>query len=107
MHAEKLCHKWLLKVMPGMHFKRLIALSAVVGSALRGGRLSVTGLGRSLKGQAKMKHCIKRADRLFSNHHLHSEREEIYRHISHQVLGSIKQPIILVDWSDIDAGKIK
>jgi hypothetical protein len=103
MHAEKLCHRWLLNVMPGMHRRRLLALVAVVGSVLRGGRLTITGLGRSLKGQAKIKHSIKRVDRLFSNRHLHSESEEIYRHLSQQVLGSIKQPIILVDWSDIDA----
>ena len=103
MHAEKLCHKWLSNVMPGMHRRRLVALCAVVGSALRGGQLTVTGLGRSLSGPAKIKHSIKRADRLFSNTHLHSERIDMYRHLSHQMIGSTKQPIILVDWSDIDA----
>ena len=103
MHTEKLCHKWLSNVMPGMHRKRLLALNAVVGGALRGGRLTVTGLGRSLSGDAKIKHSIKRADRLFSNSHLHSECKEMYRHLSHQVIGSTEQPIILVDWSDIDA----
>jgi hypothetical protein len=102
MHAEALCHKWLSTVLPRMHRRRLSALSAVVSGACRGGRLSVTGLGRSICSGAKTKHNIKRADRLFSNTHLQSERVEVYTRLSHQVLGAIKQPTIIVDWSDID-----
>ena len=103
MHAEELCHKWLSNVLPGMHRSRLSALCIVVGAALRGGKLSVTALGRSIRGEAKTKHSIKRADRLFSNIHLQSERQNIYRCLCHQILGSHRQPVILVDWSDVDA----
>ena len=74
MQAEELCHKWLSGVMPGVHAKRLLALSATVEGAYRGGTLSVTGLGRAIRSEAKMKHSIKRADRLCSNMHLQSER---------------------------------
>lgn len=35
--------------------------------------------------------------------HLQSEREEIYKRVSRQIIGTNQQPIILVDWSDIDA----
>ena len=103
MQAEELCHKWLSGVMPGVHAKRLLALSATVEGAYRGGTLSVTGLGRAIRSEAKMKHSIKRADRLCSNKHLQSEREEIYKQMSMQLLRNNHKPILLVDWSDIDA----
>lgn len=103
MHAEKLCHKWLQKVLPGMHRRRLSAVCAVVGGAFRGGKLNVTSLGRSIRGNAKTKHNIKRADRLFSNENLQREGDEVYRQLALVSLRGNKRPIILVDWSDIDA----
>lgn len=103
MHADKLCHKWLSNVLPGMHRKRLSALSAVVGGAFRGGKLNVTSLGRSIRSDAKTKHSIKRADRLFSNKHLQGESFEVYRQLARLHVRGNKAPVILVDWSDIDA----
>lgn len=103
MQAGKLCHRWLSDVLSGIHAKRVFALSAVLEGAFFGGKLSVTGLGRAIRSNARMKHNIKRADRLCSNHHLQSEREEIYKRVSRQIIGTNQQPIILVDWSDIDA----
>jgi hypothetical protein len=103
MHAEKLCHKWLQKVLPGMHRRRLSALGAIVGGAFRGGKLNVTSLGRSIRGNAKTKHSIKRADRLLSNDNLQREGGEVYRQLALMSLRGNKRPIILVDWSDIDA----
>lgn len=103
MHADKLCHRWLSNVLPGMHRKRLSAVSAVVGGAFRGGKLNVTSLGRSIRSSAKAKHSIKRADRLFSNKHLQGECLEVYRQLTRLHLRGSKAPVILVDWSDIDA----
>ena len=103
MHVEKLFHKWLSDVMPGMHKGRLLAVCAVASGALRGGKLNVTSLGRSINSAAKAKHNIKRADRLFSNAHLQSEQVEFYSRLAHQILGGTDRPIVLVDWSDIDA----
>lgn len=102
MHAEKLLHRWLLNVLRGMHRKRVLALGAVMTGAFHGRRLTVTSLGRSLRGGAKEKHNIKRADRLLSNKHLHSERLGIYEAVSRELLGAMRQPVILIDWSDID-----
>jgi hypothetical protein len=103
MHADKLCHRWLSNVLPGMHRKRLSAVSAVVGGAFRGGKLNVTSLGRSIRSSAKAKHSIKRADRLFSNKRLQGECLEVYRQLTRLHLRGNKAPVILIDWSDIDA----
>lgn len=102
MHVEKLCHNWVSNVLSGMHQKRLEAVCAVVCGALRDRKLGVTALGRSIQSQAKVKHNIKRADRLFSNEHLQSELDEIYAALSLQALGNKARPVIIVDWSDID-----
>jgi hypothetical protein len=103
MHAEELCHKWLSDVLPKMHPARRTALGAVVGGAVRGGRLNVTSVGRFIKSNAKVKHNIKRADRLLSNARLQSEQVDVYRQIAREVVGANPSPIILVDWSDVDA----
>ena len=65
----------------------------------------MTGIGRAIQSNAKEKHCIKRSDRLLSNHHLWAEREDIYHTLSMLMVGNIKRPIILVDWSDLDPHK--
>ena len=103
MRAEKLCHKWLLKVLPGMHRGRPSAVCAVVGGAFRGGKLNVTSLGCSIRSNAKAKHTIKRADRLFSNENLQSEVGEAYRQLALESLRGNKRSVILVDWSAIAA----
>lgn len=52
---------------------------------------------------AKTKHNIKRADRLFSNENLQREGSEVYRQLALVSLRGNKRPIIPIDWSDIDA----
>ena len=74
MQAEQVLHKVVDLSAPTMHRKRREALTANVMAALTGQSLTVTHLGRSMRSDAKEKHCIKRADRLLSNHHLHAER---------------------------------
>lgn len=71
-------------------------------AALSGARLTVTDLGRSIASRAKQKHCIKRADRLLSNPHIHRERSTIYAELVRWLSGGCQRPIILVDWSDLD-----
>jgi hypothetical protein len=60
----------------------------------------LTQLGRYRAGTAYVKHHIKAVDRLLGNHHLHAEREGIYRALSARVLAGIARPVIVVDWAD-------
>lgn len=105
MHARKVSHKILSNTLSWMHKTRLAALEECVLSAIESKRLSVTGIGRALNSTAKEKHCIKRADRLLSNHHLSAEREDIYHTMTVLMVGAIRRPVILVDWSDLDTHK--
>lgn len=105
MQAQQLLQKLLKKTCPDMHATRREALHASVLGVITGQQLTVTQIGRSIESLAQEKHCIKRADRLLSNSHLHFERTAIYHAHIQQIIGSQPTPLILVDWSDLDTGK--
>ena len=50
-----------------------------------------------MPGQAHPKHAIKRVDRLLENQHLRTERPLFYWTMVRALLGSLKNPLILVD----------
>lgn len=56
-----------------------------------------------MSGKAYPKHAIKRVDRLLGNRHLQTERSLFYWVMLRALLGPLKHPLILVDWSPIDA----
>lgn len=105
MNVARILNKSLCLVTPQMHASRRGALSACVASLLGGSSATVTRIGRGLKSRAKEKHNIKRADRLLSNHRLHGEAMTIYASMARTIIQGIARPIILVDWSDLDASK--
>lgn len=105
MQAQQVLHKLLMKTCPNMHKTRRASFEANVLAALIGRRLTVTDLGRSIQSTTSHKHNIKRADRLLSNPHIHAESVEVYRALCHQLIGSQRRPIILIDWSDMDEHK--
>ena len=105
MNAHTILNKMLSAVTPNMHKTRRTAVSACVFSLMRGASATVTGIGRGIAGRALEKHNIKRADRLCSNSHLLSELPGVYGAISRYVVGQNAQPVILVDWSDLDEYK--
>lgn len=102
MQAEQVLHEVLGVCAPTMHRTRRESLSKNVLAALTRRCLTVTNIGRALRSNAKEKHCIKRADRLLSNPHLHAQRRSMYARVSQALLGCATRPIILVDWSDLD-----
>jgi hypothetical protein len=105
MHALSIVQQLIRSCCPDVHASRVTAIIAAVGAAVRSRRLTLTELGRALIGAAYVKHSIKRIDRLLGNRHLAAERFELYRVIAHRVLGSIREPLIIVDWSDLTADR--
>ena len=99
MHAKRLLHR-ILSQGCVMHRARLRAVMSGVESLLRGHRLSIAGLGRSLRSNALTKHTIKRMDRLAGNVHVHRERLSVYQTLSRRLLGERQRPVLIVDWSD-------
>ena len=102
MQAVKLLHELSAQSLGQIHQRRRESLWAGVSGVLRGGRLSLTHIGRHLDTQAGEKHAIKRIDRLLSNTHLWDERVQCYRWIGSVTVSSTQHPIVLVDWSNAD-----
>lgn len=102
MNELSLLHEELTNACPHIHKVRLASLMAATHAACSYQKNSLTGLGRTLNSEAKVKHNIKRIDRLLGNTHLHRERKDIYKALVHRLVGQQSMPIILVDWSQIN-----
>lgn len=102
MNVAEILNRFVVSVTPGMHKVRRKSLTASVDSAVRGSPLCVTGLGRHLRNRAHEKHRIKRVDRLCSNGCLQAEIPDIYRQLTVSLVGHLQQPVIHIDWSDMD-----
>lgn len=98
MHVRPFLHKTL---SPVMHLKRLDTLKEMVFSVLLHKRLSVTGLGRGLEGEASERSNIRKSDRFVGNFKLIQERKSIYKKIATLLIGAKIRPWIIVDWSHI------
>ena len=103
MHTVKVLHKLLSQSVPSIHTVRLNTFMAAVQALTRGGKATVTSLGRNLIGRVYDKHKIKRMDRLLSNKHLCKESHAIYTALTQRILQCIAEPIIAIDWSPLCA----
>lgn len=101
MHALVIVQQLIRSCCPHIHAARLKLLLAAVGAAVRVRRLTLTELGRALVGAQRPKHDIKRMDRLLGNRHLGAERFELYQALARRVVGTLREPLIVVDWSDL------
>lgn len=101
MHATAVLQKLLRRSIPSIHSKRLSTVIAIVGSAVRGQRLTLSALGRGLDTRCAVRHRIKRADRLLGNARLHDERLLFYQVLCTLLIGQQCQPVLIVDWSEL------
>ena len=101
MHATQVLNNQLYRMCQAIHQTRWNVLMMMTEALMTGKKLSVTGLGRSLRGDSYVKHQIKKADRLMGNLYLNHERTFIYRALAKLAIGQCRQPVIHVDWSDL------
>ena len=105
MHALRIVQQLLRSCCPDIHRTRLTVILVAVAAAVRGRRLTLTELGRALASPARVKHNIKRIDRLLGNRHFAAERRDLYRALALRLLGLRREPVIIVDWSDLTADR--
>lgn len=101
MHAGAVLQKLLIQFVPDLHQKRASALLAGVVSALERHRLTLCELARGFPATCSVRHRIKRSDRLLGNRDLHGRRPILYQMLCRLLIGGCRQPIIIVDWSDL------
>lgn len=100
MHALKIVEGMLCGCLSSLHARLAESVKAAVFGAMRGGRLSLSQLARSVESATAMRHRVKRMDRLLGNKSLHSARADIYQEVAAQWLIGIDQVLVVVDWSD-------
>jgi hypothetical protein len=71
---------------PYIHNSRLQALMDVACALQKSKKMSLSEIGRNLAGESKIKHKIKKVDRLEGNEKLHNELDSLYKGISKFVL---------------------
>ena len=100
MHAQRIIQDLLDTACPNIHLKRRKCIATIVDAGSRG-KLFLMGISRSLSNATSIRHRIKRCDRLLGNHKLEAERLTIYGAMTKRILLGIKQPLIIIDWSDL------
>lgn len=99
MQVGKFLHKFVSNALPKVHKTRLNALVCTVSSLLDQGKLTLTALGRNMRGNALVKHKIKRVDRLLGNDNLIADKFYIYNQLANNILKNLTEAVIIVDWS--------
>ncbi len=105
MHTLPVLQKCLRVSLSAIHAHRLDSLSVAVDAVLHGARVSITSMGRGLSDTTRIKHRVKRMDRLIGNRLLHAQRMTVYQAIITRLLNGCQQPVILIDWSDFSADR--
>lgn len=99
MQVKSFLHKFVSPALPNIHKIRLEALIDTTDSLLNESQLTLTDLGRHMRGKAKVKHKIKRVDRLLANRHLYTERFDIYQALAKRLFTHLNEALIILDWS--------
>lgn len=99
MRASDIVRQLCVVVSHRVHRARWVLMLALVDGLVRGNRLSLTRLGRSLAGSALPKHRIKRVDRFLGSFRVQIEIPAWYSALAKRLLRNCRRPIILVDWT--------
>jgi hypothetical protein len=102
VRAVSILRRWLSPSLAFVHTARVGALWTAVEAVVAGGVLSLTAMGRASCREARPKHRIKAMDRLLGNVALQEEVAGIYGAVA-VLLVRQKQPVVLVDWTQIGA----
>ncbi len=105
MHTHSVLQKFFTVSLPAVHARRRDAVVAAVESVAHGATVSITAMGRGLPAATRIKHRVKRMDRLIGNPRLQGERNQFYHAMILRLLAHSVQPIIVIDWSDFSVDR--
>ena len=97
MSRGRVLHDFLKNSLSFVHAKRLNAFTEVITAVTDGAGLTISQIGRSIRNSAKIKHNIKKVDRLCGNNKLQSEVPEFYSSMAAVMLKKLPKslPIII------------
>jgi hypothetical protein len=116
MHTQPVLQKFFRESLLEVHQTRCQALIVAVDAVARGARVTITGLGRSLAPAGiRIKHRVKRMDRLIGNRLLGAQRKAFYRVIVSRLLAGTESHLLIYNnvctalgpWFDVVTGKCR
>lgn len=105
MHTQPVLQKFFAVSLPDIHQRRREVLVAAVDAVAQGAQVGITSMGRGLSCATRIKHRVKRMDRLVGNRLLGAERDGYYAAIIERLLGHCPRPVVVVDWSDFSVDR--
>ena len=100
MRAEVIVRDLVAGAGREIHASRLAAVIEVVGAMVHAKHLSLTAIGRALRGTTG-RHGIKKVDRLLGNWRLHRELVVLYRCLARDLVNAKGRAVVLIDWTQI------
>jgi hypothetical protein len=83
------------------HAARFNAVLRAVEGIILAQRVSLTAIGRALRGTLQPRHGIKMMDRLLGNAKLSKERLHWYAAIAKRIAGNERRLVVLLDWTQL------
>jgi len=101
MRLSSLLHTLFVNASKSLDKRVHKALMLAAETLSKHKHLSIAGLGRQLPTPAKVKHNIKRIDRLFGNKKLQTNIANYYADIANHLIKPGSRPVIAIDWSGL------
>ena len=100
MRAEVIVRNLVAGAGREIHASRLAAVVDVVAAMMHAKHLSLTSIGRALRGVSG-RHGIKKVDRLLGNPRLHRELVVLYRCLARHLVNAEGRVVVLIDWTQL------
>lgn len=104
MRTVNRLHEALAMRLVEVHQGRVRQVFDLAAALMRGGRATLTAIGRAAAIATTEKHGIKRADRCLGNRGLHADLIYFWRAFAWLVLAGNRRPWLLVDWTKAGNG---
>jgi Transposase DDE domain len=102
VRIANILHRQFAEDLVRIHGARVRVVFVAACALLRGGRISLTSIGRAIAVGTSHKHGIKRVDRLLGNEQLWKERMVFFRAIARRVIPVASRPAVIVDWTSFN-----
>lgn len=101
MRATQIVRRLCASCLEHVHAARFNAVLRAVEGILLAQRLSLTAIGRALRGGHQPRHGIKMIDRLLGNAKLTKERIDWYAAIARKIANGERRLVVLLDWTQL------
>jgi hypothetical protein len=101
VRATQIVRRLCASCLEHVHATRFKAVLRAVEALIVAQRVSLTAIGRAVRGNLQPRHGIKMIDRLLGNTKLSKERVHWYAAIAKRIAGNERRLVVLLDWTQL------